>query len=184
MVARWSQRPWGRLGVEDGRKGKVGERVPKQRAQEWQRCSTFLTLRMFVTGWLSSDRELPGSGVCLLALPEVGGHKGRVLLTRLHHPQNYQWPLYHVPPSSLITKPHFFLFFFFNAFLFVCFGWEACRILVPWPRWNRSLQQRKHKAQSQTSPMPHPLSVRSFSHLSHFYFQCSILHLSVENLLT
>lgn len=88
-----------------------------------------------------------------------------------------------LPPlwlPSLISS----FFFFFNAFLFVCFGWEACRILVPWPRWNRSLQQRKHKAQSQTSPMPHPLSVRSFSHRSHFYFQCSILHLSVENLLT
>lgn len=40
------------------------------------------------------------------------------------------------------------------------------------------------ETQSQTSPTPHPLSVRPFSHLPRSYSQCAIPHLSIENLLT
>lgn len=43
--------------------------------------------------------ELPGSELHLLALPGVGGHKGRVLLQWLHHPQLLVASL---PRSSLL----------------------------------------------------------------------------------
>lgn len=136
--------------TQSGRKGAEAE------STGWQRCLTspsWLWGCLWLVGCNQMGNFLGVGSVCLSFQKLVGIRAGFYLQGFIILKIISGLSTTFLPPLWLPSLISSFLFFY--AFLFVCFGWETCRILVPCPRWNGSLQQWKHKTQSQTSPMPH-----------------------------